>query len=543
MRFRIAGTRRQVHRTGDLVRRLSSSVPEFLGRIDDQVKVRGMRIELDEIEAQLMAHQDVASAVVTVREDPPGDERLIAYVVPRKGARPERSVLRRWCVDSLPDYMVPAGFVVLEKLPSAPKGSVHRRLLPAPDGDPPDLAVQYVAPRDQIETIVAGIWAQVLGVDRVGIHDNFFDLGGHSLLATRVVVDARARDFHLLPKDVLKTPTVAGLVAAMRSPEKGVRVLSALDPSAPDIVRLNAQVPGCPTLFCVHEIGGGTNAYAHLAHQLDGQVNVLGIEVRADGAAVERDITEQATRCLAAVREFDPEGPYCLAGWSFGGLVAMDMARQARASNLEVGMLVVIDSVLPSEPVRKRTTEDAATIDSLLADISGLRSIDDPHGIRADAVGVMRAVGVSDDILLLGHDAVESHLRIRKSQLQATASFVPRPVDCGLWLYTALDNQWMDSLEAVWSPFVNTINVSDLAADHFTIMRLPSIGPDSRRHCAVHGEDPELATCRPDLHHSKTGDCVGLLEHQHSERGGGAVPTRDRPPLQARVGDLSRAAR
>ncbi|MDL2082004.1 amino acid adenylation domain-containing protein [Streptomyces sp. GXMU-J15] len=472
----IGGTTRRVYRTGDLVRWLPSGDLEFLGRIDTQVQMRGFRVEPGEIEARLVAHQDVASAVVDIREDSPGDKRLTAHVVPRPGARPGAPALRRWCADSLPDFMVPGAFMILSELPLTPNGKVDRRALPAPDGDRPDLAASYVAPRDAVEATIAGIWAQVLGVDRVGVHDNFFDLGGHSLLATRVVVDARARGFHLLPKDILKTPTVAGLGAGLRLPGKAVRALSVPDPSAPEIVRLNPHVPGRPTLFCVHEIGGGTSAYAHLAHQLDGQVNVLGVDVPADGTAVERDITEQAARYLAAVRELDPEGPYCLAGWSFGGLVAMEMARQARASNLEVGLLTVIDSVLPSEQVRKRTTEDAETIDALLSDIDGLRSVDEPNGIRPDAMDVMRAAGVSDDILLLGHDAVESHLRIRKFQLQAMASFVPRPVDCSLRLYTALDNQWMNSLEAVWSPFVNTIEVSDLAGDHYSIMRLPSIG-------------------------------------------------------------------
>ncbi|MDT9701854.1 amino acid adenylation domain-containing protein, partial [Streptomyces sp. P17] len=213
---RIAGTTRQVYRTGDLVRWLPSGVLEFLGRIDDQVKVRGMRIELGEIESQLVAHEDVASAVVTVREDSPGDKRLIAYVVPRKGARPETSMLRRWCADRLPDYMLPAGFAVLEKLPSTPNGKVDRRSLPAPDNDRPDLAVQYVAPRDRIETTVAGIWSQVLGVDRVGIHDNFFDLGGHSLLATRTVSLLRQELGREVPvRELFTSPTVEQLAEAI----------------------------------------------------------------------------------------------------------------------------------------------------------------------------------------------------------------------------------------------------------------------------------------------------------------------------------------
>ncbi|MDT0478067.1 non-ribosomal peptide synthetase, partial [Streptomyces sp. DSM 41014] len=182
----IAGKTRRVYRTGDLVRWLPTGDLEFLGRIDTQVKMRGIRIELGEVEARLMSHRGVASAAVVVREDSPGDKRLAAYVVRDKGAMLDTTTMRRWCSDSLPDYMVPGAFVFLDELPLTPNGKVDRRALPAPDNDRPDLAAQYVAPRDDIETAVAGIWAKVLGVGQVGVHDNFFDLGGHSLLLTQV---------------------------------------------------------------------------------------------------------------------------------------------------------------------------------------------------------------------------------------------------------------------------------------------------------------------------------------------------------------------
>ncbi|MFD8789150.1 amino acid adenylation domain-containing protein, partial [Kitasatospora sp. NPDC059599] len=212
----LGGRARRVYRTGDLVRWLPSGVLEFLGRIDDQVKVRGVRIELGEIESRLAAHEDVASVVVTVREDVPGDKRLIAYVVPRPGAGTGAAVLRRWCADGLPDYMVPAGFVFLEALPSTPNGKVDRRALPAPDRDRPELASGFVAPRDETETVIAGIWAEVLGVDRVGVHDNFFDLGGHSLVATRVVSLLRRELGREVPlRELFGSPTVEQLAQAV----------------------------------------------------------------------------------------------------------------------------------------------------------------------------------------------------------------------------------------------------------------------------------------------------------------------------------------
>ncbi|MEU6868978.1 non-ribosomal peptide synthetase, partial [Streptomyces sp. NPDC046876] len=182
----IGGRVRRVYRTGDLVRWLPSGNLEFLGRIDTQVKMRGIRIELGEIETRLVAHQDVASATAVLREASAGDKRLVAYVVPRRGATLDTTAMRRWCGASLPDYMVPAAFVYLDALPLTPNGKVDRRALPAPETDRPELSAQYVAPRGEIETAVAGIWAEVLGVEQVGIHDNFFDLGGHSLLLAQV---------------------------------------------------------------------------------------------------------------------------------------------------------------------------------------------------------------------------------------------------------------------------------------------------------------------------------------------------------------------
>src|SRR5690348_10568767 len=312
---------------------------EFLGRIDDQVKVRGFRVELGEVEARLAAHPGVASAVVTVRGD-----RLVGYVVPAGSARPGVSELRGWCAVVLPEYMVPAAVVVLDGLPLTPNGKVDRRVLPEPDGDRPDLAAGYVAPGDDIEALVAGIWAEVLGLDRVGVHDNFFDLGGHSLLVTRVVVAARARGLELLPKDILKTPTVAGLSLALR--RSGA---TSTTPSTPEIVRLNGYAPDRPSLFCAHEIGGRTSAYVHLANQLDGRVNVLGIEAAAEPSG---DLTEQAAHYLDAIRAAHAGSPVHLAGWSYGGLVAMAIGRQAEAAGLGVGLLVLIDTVLPDEPLR-----------------------------------------------------------------------------------------------------------------------------------------------------------------------------------------------
>ncbi|MGN6152341.1 MAG: condensation domain-containing protein, partial [Lysobacteraceae bacterium] len=176
----------RMYRTGDLVRLLPDGELEFVGRIDDQVKIRGFRIELGEIEAALVAQAGVREAVVLVREDAPGDRRLVAYVVPVEGAVVEAHALREALSQSLPEYMVPAAYVSLGALPLTGNGKVDRRALPAP-GDAVSAGHDFVAPHGPLETAIAGIWSEVLGVARVGRHDSFFELGGQSLLVVRMI--------------------------------------------------------------------------------------------------------------------------------------------------------------------------------------------------------------------------------------------------------------------------------------------------------------------------------------------------------------------
>jgi acyl-CoA synthetase (AMP-forming)/AMP-acid ligase II/acyl carrier protein len=206
----------RLYRTGDLVRWLPSAELEFLGRTDRQVKVRGFRIELGEIEAALSKHPTVREVAVLAREDQPGDRRLVAYVTPY----PEREVasgeLRTFLKEHLPEHMVPIAFVTLEALPLNSSGKVDRRALPAPDASRPELAAEYVAPETAAEEGVAAIWCEVLGLERVGVLDDFYDLGGHSLLLPQVMHRLQ-RDFQVeVPlRSLAEETTVAGLALAV----------------------------------------------------------------------------------------------------------------------------------------------------------------------------------------------------------------------------------------------------------------------------------------------------------------------------------------
>jgi amino acid adenylation domain-containing protein len=202
----------RMYRTGDLARYLPDGTLEFLGRRDHQVKIRGFRIELGEIETALQRHRGVREAVVLARDDHRGEKRLVAYVVGGPAERVNGSELRGFLQERLPEYMVPTTFVLLESLPLTPNGKVDRRALPVPDAGRPQDAGIYVAPRTPVEEVLAGTMGEVLGLERVGVHDSFFALGGHSLLATQVISRVRGAFQCELPvRALFETPTVEGL--------------------------------------------------------------------------------------------------------------------------------------------------------------------------------------------------------------------------------------------------------------------------------------------------------------------------------------------
>jgi acyl carrier protein len=234
-----AGVR--IYRTGDLARYMPDGRLEYLGRLDHQIKIRGFRIELGEIETLLNQHAAVQQSVVLDREDTPGNRRLVAYIVPSRARRMAaehmartantepgaaldyvqsiiNTELRRYLHTRLPDYMVPAIFVLLDTLPLTPNGKIDRRALPKPDTSRPTMNNTYVAPRGPVEEVLARVWAEVLGLKQVGVYDNFFELGGHSLLATQVLSRLRQMFQVELPmRSLFEAPTIAGLVEVIET--------------------------------------------------------------------------------------------------------------------------------------------------------------------------------------------------------------------------------------------------------------------------------------------------------------------------------------
>lgn len=332
----------RLYRTGDLGRYLPDGNIEYLGRRDHQVKVRGFRIELGEIEAALGNYSAVSQCVVVAREDESGDKRLIVYFESVPGLQFTISGIRAHLKAQLPEHMIPAAIVPMDALPLTPNGKIDRKALP----DTQDLSLEpcpaFVAPRDEFEQMLAQLWSKVLRVSHVGVSDNFFELGGHSLLAMRIMVEIDKVFKKRLPLATLaQSPTIAELAEILRKEN--------WNPSWASLVPLRAG-GSKPPLFLMHAHGGNVLEYQPLANRIEPDQPVYALQARGlDGhIASGRTIEEMAADYLTEIRSLQPDGPYFLGGFCFGGLLAWEAAQQLSAIGQEVALLVLIQTMNPT---------------------------------------------------------------------------------------------------------------------------------------------------------------------------------------------------
>ncbi len=339
----------RMYRTGDLARWLPEGVIEYLGRNDFQVKLRGFRIELGEIEARLIEHSLVREAVVLAHE-----QRLAAYIVaPREIDIDE---LRRSLGTTLPEHMVPSAYVRLDALPLTSSGKLDRKALPAPDGDAYGTRTDE-PPQGEVETLIARIWSELLGIERVGRHDNFFQLGGHSLLAVSLMERMRRESLAVDVRAVFTTPTLAALAAGVRRE----------DDYGPLVVLRSAHRAEAP-LICVPGAGANVASFAALADAIGDSRPVYGLQPRGlDGTSLPHSTVEAAAHVyLEAIDEVQPEGPLHLMGHSFGGWVVFEMAQRLRSAGRPVASLTIVDSDVPAGPDTTKEYDDVAATMSLV---------------------------------------------------------------------------------------------------------------------------------------------------------------------------------
>jgi amino acid adenylation domain-containing protein len=329
----------RIYRTGEQGRYIPNGSVEFVARGENHVSIRGFRVELGEIESVLKSHPGISDAVVSLQQM--STDHLIAYLVSKRGANPSVEAIRTFLKARLPNYMIPAAFMILDSLPLTPTGKVNRRDLPAFDLSKLERETTFVAPRTPVERTIAEIWKKVLGLEKVSLNSNFFDLGGHSLLAVRLFAQIEKIMGKNLPLAALfQGPTI----------EQLAKLITRQEWSAPWESLVAIQPAGSkPPFFCVHAHDGSVLFWRDLARHLGSDQPFYALQPQGlDGRQSPHNrINEMAAHYIEELRTLQPEGPYFIGGHCIGGLIAFEMAQQLHAQGERVGLLALFDSYAP----------------------------------------------------------------------------------------------------------------------------------------------------------------------------------------------------
>jgi len=450
----------RLYKTGDLVRYMLNGELEYLGRLDDQVKVRGFRIELGEIEAQLVKQPEVHNAIVLVREDMPGDKRLVAYVNTADQSVTGES-LKAAMQKKLPNFMVPSAIVVLETFPLTPNGKVNRKELPVPRQERVKEA-QYVAPRDSIETEIVQIWEELFEIEPIGVQDDFFDLGGHSLLAVRLILMIEKKIGQSLPLALLfQSGTIEQLADVLRSK------VDLLPTSHLVRIQGGTQLP----LFLVHPIGGNVLCYGELARVLGDDQPVYGLQASGllEGTTPLYSIEAMAKQYIEEIRNVQPQGPYRLGGWSMGGVIAYEMVQQLIQQGEQVQQLALIDSHLPKQGNAPLTREELVA--SFVQDLVAMTG----QQVPASLIALQEEVCNTD---LLSADLIDEHIGrfvdVFSANAIAITQYKPKPLKdvCPILFHAK-----QGDLEGGkgWFELTDELQVHTLPANHYSIVKRPNV--------------------------------------------------------------------
>jgi enterobactin synthetase component F len=477
----------RMYKTGDLARWELSGALTFLGRSDFQVKIRGFRIELGEIEAALSATGLLRQVAVVAREDRPGDRQLVAYVVGRT-ADVDVDALREGAARRLADYMVPSAFVVLDELPLSANGKLQRSALPAParavrGADKP-------TPRTATEADLHAIFADVLGLDpadgALGRDDDFFSLGGHSLLAAQVMARVRQRwRIDATLGMVFAHPTIARLGeridAIVAGGEDDATRLG--DLGFGPIIQLRATPDDTPPpLFCIHPAGGLAWSYTGLARALDPPRRVYGVQARGldSRQSLPASLDDMARDYVEQIQQVQPHGPYALAGWSVGGILAHAIGGQLRRGGHDVVLLALVDAY-PADRYRDEPPPDDSIALRALLLVAGHDPAEIPGELnRPDVLAFLKSTG--HPLGTLSDDALSAIMRVVQHNSTLVRAHHHEIFDGDvLYFRAALDHAGTTLSPFDWRPYVTgALDVHEVSSMHAHLMSPASVSAIAR---------------------------------------------------------------
>jgi amino acid adenylation domain-containing protein len=477
----------RLYRTGDLVRYGGGGELEYVGRVDQQVKLRGFRIELGEIEAVLREHPRVRESAVMARQEQGSEKRLVAYVT---GQLAEENVsleeLREFVRGRLPEYMVPASFMELAELPLTSNGKVDRKKLPAPERSNGKSGNNYMSPRDPLQELLAAMWKEILGVAAIGIEDDFFSVNGDSIKGAVLINQLREKLGEPVPvATIFKAPTIQRMAAYLRQ-EYGANVNQVIDAEHWSPLVTIQEGYGRAPLFLVHPVGGNIFCYASLAHELGPEYTVYGLQARGldDGQSPLTEIEAMATEYLEAIRGIEPVGPYRLAGWSMGGLIAFEMARQLQLQNQEVSFVGLID---PTDPNANTTLPDddrfalvRFAIDLGLTHDHVTRPLDELTQLHFDEQ-LSYVLELVKSANLVPADTSLAYLHrlfaVFQNNVRAVRTYRPPVYEGEITLFTARERPASaPEPEAAWSTLaLGGLSASSVPGDHYSMFRPPHV--------------------------------------------------------------------
>jgi amino acid adenylation domain-containing protein len=475
----------RLYKTGDLVCLRTDGTIEFLGRIDDQVKIRGFRIELREIESVLKQHPSVQEAIAIVQTNKFGDKRLVTYIIVKEQIPTSRE-LRNFLLQSLPEYMLPQAFIILEKLPLTPNGKVDRLTLISHQPTEAVIASTNVnsandiaLPRDTAELQLTQIWEEILNIRPIGVNDNFFELGGHSLLALRLVTKINQSFGKQIPLgSIFQGATIAQMANILRQEIE-------LNSNSP-LVAIKTGSSSRRPFFCVHPSGGSVMCYVDLAHHLHDEQPFYGLQV-APTNAQPFNIIDMASRYITAIRTIQPDGPYLLGGWSMGGIVAFEMAQQLQQQGHSVSKLILLDTTAKTNDTAFTLNDNLEVLASFALDIGmdlekfnfcseKLRQLTPDEQLQIVLSSAKDANLLPPDIELA---QVRHLLEIFQSNVSAMSKYIPQAYPGQIVLFKAsetLTEVEDKDLTMGWGQLAALgVEIQTIPGNHYSIIKKPHV--------------------------------------------------------------------